>query len=40
MGNLLYDISFIPFVLLMIVMLVASVINLKKLKMDLVSTIE
>lgn len=32
MGNLLYDIPFIPFVLLMIAMLVASVINLKKLK--------
>ena len=34
MGNLLYDIPFIPFVLLMIAMLVASVINLKKLKQD------
>lgn len=34
MGNLLYDIPFIPFVLLMIVTLVASVINLKKLKRD------
>ena len=34
MGNLLYDIPFIPFVLLMIVTLVASVINLKKLKQD------
>ena len=32
MGNLLYDIPFIPFVLLMIAMLVASIINLKKLK--------
>lgn len=32
MGNLLYDIPFIPFVLLMIVTLVASIINLKKLK--------
>ncbi len=40
MGNLLYDIPFIPFILLMIATLVASVINLKKLKMDLVSTIE
>ena len=34
MGNLLYDIPFIPFVLLMIAMLVARVINLKKLKQD------
>ena len=32
MGNLLYDIPFIPFVLLMIAMLVASIINLKKTK--------
>ena len=37
MGNLLYD---MPFILLMIATLVAGVINIKKLKMDLVSTIE